>query len=142
MEIKTTMPSEQSGFLYNLQLWGPPFLLSVGIFILSSIPGNRFPDHPQILNFIVHFLEFFLLGFFLARAFFSMDRRTSWRIMALVLLISGGFGLLDELYQFSVPLRVFDPMDILNDLAGALAGGLLFLGMKNRRKAKGGAAGR
>lgn|GEM_PF-1199195 len=124
-----------SRFWRGLKLWGPPAVISVGIFILSSIPGDRFPRHPETLSVAVHFLEFFVLGFLLARAFSGPD--AGLRVMFRVLLLCGGFGLLTELYQFTVPFRSFGAMDILVDVLGSLTGGLSYLLMKRTGKLSG-----
>ena len=124
-----------SRFRHGLKLWGPPAGLSVGIFILSSIPGDRFPRHPETLSVAVHFLEFLILGFLLARAFSEPD--AGLRVMFPVLLLCGGFGLLMELYQFTVPFRSFGTMDILVDVLGSMTGGLSYLLMKRTGKLPG-----
>jgi len=128
----------RSGFRSFLGLWGPPAVLAAVIFTLSSIPGNSFPDHPEALNVVVHFLEFFFLAFALSRAISPMDGEPFWRLMLPVLLICGGLGLMDELYQLSVPLRVSDPMDLLVDLSGAFAGTIAYLGLRTMKKGEGG----
>lgn len=124
-----------SRFWHGLKLWGPPAVLSVGIFILSSIPGDRFPRHPEILSVAVHFLEFFLLGFLSTRALSGPE--AVWSVMFPVLLLCGGFGLLMELYQFTVPFRSFGAMDILVDVLGSMAGGLSYLLLKRAGKLSG-----
>ncbi|MBN2720556.1 MAG: VanZ family protein [Proteobacteria bacterium] len=121
-----------SRFWHGLKLWGPPAVLSAGIFILSSIPGDRFPRHPETLSMAVHFLEFFVLGFLLARAF--SVTHAGLRVMFPVLLLCGGFGLLMELYQFTVPFRSFGAMDILIDILGSMAGGLSYVLLKRTGK--------
>ena len=62
---QTTM--SRSRLWTALGLWGPPAVLFVVIFALSSTPGNRFPEHPEIFNIVSHFVEFALLAFLLAR---------------------------------------------------------------------------
>lgn len=141
MEPKRTTSSGRTRFRSSFGLWGPPVVLSLVIFALSSTPGDRFPDHPEVLNAAVHLLEFFLLAFFLARAFSAYWWKKPRKIAVPVILICAAMGVMTELYQFSVPFRAFDPMDVLLDLAGALAGTLSFFLAKKRQPAPGGRPG-
>lgn len=113
--------------LSPFKIWIPPCGVAALIFLFSSISGSRYPEHPDFLNNFVHFLEFGLLGYFLARALhygFSFSRV---RILLWTIAICASFGLLDEAHQFLVPERVFDLMDLLFDSLGAAAGSGAFL---------------
>jgi len=110
-----------------LFIWGPPAVVAFVIFIGSAIPGQEIPSYPEIFNNIIHFSEFAVLGFFLARAL--DDFRVSTRMfdtVAWTTVICAGYGLIVELYQFTVPNRVFDTADLVMDAAGALAGSLIY----------------
>ena len=54
--------------IYTLSLHDALPIFAGSIFVLSSIPGNDYPSHPEIANVAAHFAEFTLLAFFLARA--------------------------------------------------------------------------
>lgn len=106
-----------------MAVWGPPAFVAGIIFILSSIPGNNYPSHPEIVNIAAHFTEFALLAFFLARAFTKIGvvvGTIDTILYSIVACLSYGF--LDELHQFAIPNRVFDTKDIMVDAFGALAG--------------------
>ncbi|UCF32044.1 MAG: VanZ family protein [bacterium] len=121
----------------NPAIWGPPAAVAVGIFILSSLKGNAFPDHPEILNIAAHGVEFMVLAFVTTRAFIQSDLTTRpLQSLVWVAAVCAAFGLLDELHQFSIPTRQFDTLDILADTIGAIVGSLLYL-LLRERKAKG-----
>lgn len=97
------------------------------ILLLSSTPGAYYPDHPEFLNSVVHFLEFGLLAFLLARA---LHNRYSFSRVGLVLwttFVCASFGLLDEAHQFIVPERMFDLLDLAFDTLGALSGSAAYV---------------
>ena len=102
--------------------WIPPCSLAALIFLLSSTPGTYYPKHPEFLNNIVHFTEFGLLSFLLARALHYRYPLTSRGLFFWTTAICFSFGLLDEAHQFLVPERVFDLMDLLFDSMGTIAG--------------------
>ncbi len=110
-----------------LYIWGPPVGMALAIFIGSAIPGRDIPQYPDIFNNFIHFVEFAALGFFLARALVNF--RISIRRFDTVIwttVICAGYGLIVELYQFTVPNRVFDMADLAMDAAGALAGSVIY----------------
>ncbi len=111
-----------------VSLWVPPAFIAIVILGLSSIPGRAFPSHPDFLNVVVHFAEFFGLSFFLARALLLSSAITSLSGVIIISLASGVvFGTGTEIYQFAIPERLFDPGDIFVDSLGALFGALLFV---------------
>ncbi len=109
-------------------IWAPPMCVAALIFALSTLRGNSFPKHPEILNIAAHTVEFMALAFLTSRALVrsGFTRRPSITF-AWTVAICAIFGLLDEIHQFSVPTRQFDPMDILADTVGAVIGSCLFL---------------
>lgn len=125
------MPSTISGverFRKFLNIWGPPAGMALIIFIGSAIPGKEIPRYPEIFNNIIHFIEFAALGFFLARAFdnFNISSRM-FDTIAWTTVICTGYGLMVELYQFTVPNRVFDTTDVAMDAAGAMVGSFIYV---------------
>ena len=95
------------------------------IFFLSS---RSFESQVDILFLDkgVHFLEFTLLGFFLAFGYFlslkSSPSTKSYLTVISGMLLSG----LDELHQYFVPTRSLEAMDFAADSIGILAGLLIF----------------
>jgi len=116
-----------------VKLWAPPCGLAAIIFLFSSTPGAYFPKHPDYLNNAVHFIEFGLLAFLLARALQHGRSLTHTGLVMWTTAICVSFGFLDEAHQFIVPARMFDLKDLLFDSAGAVAGSgsyLLFRALK------------
>jgi VanZ family protein len=124
------MPSAAPGvekFRKFLFIWGPPAGMAIIIFIGSAIPGKEIPQFPEIFNNVIHFMEFAVLGFFLARAFENFHISTGmFDTVAWTTVICTGYGLMVELYQFTVPNRVFDTADLAMDAAGALVGSFIY----------------
>lgn len=120
-------PSGVERFRKFLFIWGPPAGMAVIIFIGSAIPGKKIPQYPEIFNNIFHFIEFAALGFFLARALdnFNISSRM-FDTVAWTTVICTGYGLMVELYQFTVPNRVFDTADLVMNSAGALVGSFIY----------------
>ncbi len=117
-EAKTFMPPS---------LWLPPAGIALLILGLSSIPGKAFPAHPDFLNIVVHFSEFSVFSYLVARAFYlSSTTNNLASLFMTCFIISLIFGTATEIYQFAIPHRLFDPVDILIDSMGALAGLLIF----------------
>jgi VanZ family protein len=119
-EARTSMPPS---------LWLPPAGIALIILALSSIPGKTFPVHPDFLNSIVHFSEFAVLSYLIARALYlSSKTKNLGSLLMTCFIVSVIFGAATEVYQFAIPQRLFDPSDILIDSVGALAGILVFWG--------------
>lgn len=98
----------------------PAILIYAAIFLLSSRPASDFPNiAPDI---VPHFLEYCILGYFLARAV----RRSDPRALALLSLALLALALLDEIHQYYVPTRFFELKDLVVDFLGACSGLALF----------------
>ncbi len=122
-------PRQDIGTSLPANLWLPPAGIALLILVLSSIPGKAFPAHPDFLNSAVHFGEFAVLSYLIARALYlsSKTKKLSSLLMT-CFFVSVLFGVATEVYQFAIPHRLFDPLDILVDSVGALAGILVFWG--------------
>jgi VanZ family protein len=99
------------------------------IFFLSSLSQLPF-RLPNIhhLDKILHFCEYWVMAFLLARALASLAwPGVAWGIWVLAIGISLGIGLLDELFQSTVPLRQSDLFDAAADFLGGCAGSGLYL---------------
>ena len=119
-EAKTSMPPS---------LWLPPAGIALLILGLSSIPGKAFPSHPDFLNSVVHFGEFTVFSYLVARAFYLSSTTTNLASLLMTcFFISVIFGTATEVFQFAIPHRLFDPVDVLIDSLGALVGVLVFWG--------------
>jgi VanZ family protein len=137
MEEDQAPPSSQGKSF--LKIWGPPAAMASIILIFSSIPGTAFPQHPNRLNNAVHFLQFGLLGYYLAKAIGARWTMGRFNLILITTAVCSTFGFVDEAHQFLVPYRMFDIFDMFYDTLGALAGGLFFLTAGRMSWKKGGA---
>lgn len=126
----------------RLTAWVPAAAYVLLIFGVSSIPQLR----PVIGEFklsdkVSHFAEYSGLGALVLWAFMKTlpDRRRRWAILYTVGL-GALIGILDELYQVTVPGRLFEGLDWVADVTGALFGALVaalvYHGMMKRREGK------
>lgn len=110
------------------------------IFILAHIPIPQLVRQAHVSDKILHFLAYLILVFLL---WFSIkpDRKVNWRRAGVskrnkgrlgvpavwwVFLVMAGYGLVDELLQGCIGGRNCDVMDFAANLAGVLAGLILF----------------
>lgn len=111
--------------------WSAAFALwAVLLWFLSDFPGSALHG-PGIPGFdkVLHFGYFFGGAGLLSAALFLRTRdKPDWRaLIAVVVGILAVIGMVDEWHQSWVPERSGnDPADWLADLAGALAGALVF----------------
>lgn len=118
--------------LMGLQTFMPPVLLMVGIFLLSSIPGEVdggvlqiLTDlNPQLQN-LLHIPLFGLLQYLWLRAY-CRKGCTSWKLWLICLGITLGYGALDEFHQLFVPGRYASLLDMLLNATGAVLATVLF----------------
>lgn len=113
------------GLRRAVRLWGPVAALMALLFLASSLPGSSLPLAPG-RDLAAHALAYGLLGALVLRALAGGRRRgvTAGRAAGAVL-VSGLYGLGDELHQRFVPGRTADPLDLGADVGGALCGVLL-----------------
>lgn len=112
-------PASLSHRFHLKRLWVPVFVMS-GISILSGTSGPQLgPVSFAGVDKLGHFIVFGLLGIAWARCFKGKpSKRFSRLVLAVVL--TGLFGLLDELHQLQTPGRYFEWADLLADFMGAL----------------------
>jgi VanZ family protein len=104
-----------------LALWLPPLIYLALIFTLS---GMKHPPIPKSVpgNYL-HYPEYAVLGFMLARAIQGGDRgRPGLSLLVTAFALSVFFGAADEVRQAFVPGRIPDVADWLRDCGGAAAG--------------------
>ncbi len=87
--------------------------------ILSSIPGNKFPElqGPFGWDKLIHMVLYMVLGALAVRAW-SDKQLAPW----LIFLFCVGYGLVDELHQFYIPERYPDVWDWVADSIGSFIG--------------------
>ncbi len=92
------------------------------IFIGASIPGDRLYI-PSGTDYILHILEFVLLGFLISWAVFL---RYEGFYPYPVLWFGIAVGIITEIYQYAVPLRTPSLMDVMADAIGVFLGIWMF----------------
>lgn len=93
------------------------------IFILSSVPGNRYPQvRWEHADKLVHILLYIPVGFFAVMYF--RQRRLG---VYLAWMFGVFYGFTDELHQLLVPRRSFSLGDILADAVGVTVGIVAYL---------------
>lgn len=104
--------------------WLPAALYMALIWALSSmsltdVSIDEFPFRDKG----IHALEYGVLGFLVAHASLrTWPHRGRLRIFGVALLMTAGWGILDEIHQAFVPGRSSDVLDVVADLIGALFG--------------------
>ncbi len=97
------------------------------IFVLAHIPVPQLVREAHVSDKSLHFLAYLVLVFLL---WFTIrpDRKVNWRRATVwwVLLVIAGYGAVDELLQGLMVGRSCDVMDFFANLAGVLAGLILF----------------
>jgi VanZ family protein len=115
----------------------PAFAWAGIILILSSVPGDRYPEvNVPYADKWVHALLYVTAGFLFARAFHP-ERPLKVRFI-LPVLAGGAFGAFDELHQLLIPRRSCTMGDLIVDAVGVAAGTGIWLatlhGFQRRRR--------
>jgi len=120
-----------------LWFWAPVVLWMALIFLSSSIKGEDIPtiDVPGI-DKLFHFVEYFILGALLARAFVNSSDKSNFKLILLLsILIASVYGVLDEFHQRFVSGRSPEIFDIFSDIIGSFSGVLLSIYKEKRDRA-------
>ncbi|MBD3367802.1 MAG: hypothetical protein GF405_06470 [Candidatus Eisenbacteria bacterium] len=124
----------------RLTAWVPAAAYVLLIFGVSSIPQLR----PVLGRFrlsdkVSHLAEYSGLGALVLWAFMKTlpERRRRWAI-AYTVALGATVGILDELYQTTVPGRLFEGLDWVADVVGTLLGAIVaavvYRSMRARRE--------
>ncbi|MEJ2658976.1 MAG: VanZ family protein [Desulfobacterales bacterium] len=123
--------------LYNFfAYWFPILLYCLLIFVQSSYPSPKIEPNLPYIDKVLHFMGYALLGALFLRAFYTTRiKHHLILIFALSVLLSGLYGISDEIHQSFVPYRDADTMDALADILGSAFGaGVFLLWFKNYLK--------
>lgn len=93
------------------------------IFYLSSFSRLPIPSLFQWQDFLLHVLEYSVLGYLFSMAFVRSGLRQRMGLYTLVMIAA--YGVTDELHQALVPLRDPSLRDVLADVVGGLVGMLI-----------------
>ena len=113
----------------------PAILCYLLIFILSSIRFQVEAGIPS-LDKVFHLVEFILLGFLLSFGYFlsleaSPRTKSAWVMISGILL-----GGMIEIYQYFLPTRSFEILDLVADSLGILIGLFLFLHLSRTQRGR------
>jgi VanZ family protein len=111
--------------VYRRRLWLPVFVMA-GVTVLSggagpATGGVSFPG----MDKIGHFVVFGMLAVAWARSFYGGLGKPA--VCLISVLLTTLFGYMDELHQYTNPLRLFEWYDLLADFLGAVAGALVYV---------------
>lgn len=110
-----------------VKYYSPSFLYAGLIFALSSYSLIVPPSLPSFSDKYIHFMEYFIFGFLLARSYMHASTANFRRYYILLAVLTGAMcGLMDEYYQTFVPLRGLEALDLLADCLGILSGALIY----------------
>lgn len=117
-----------------VKYYAPAYIYAGLIFTLSSYSLMLPSSAPHNIDKLIHFSEYVILGFLLARAYFNARTKFFGSHFIIMTLITGILcSVLDECYQTTVPLRTFEYFDLLADTAGIFAGIILFTFLIHQR---------
>ncbi len=102
----------------RLSLWLPVAALMALLFLVSS--RSDLKGVPKDWDKVLHLGAYTLLGLLALRAFHGNWKRLAWRPALGALLLTVGYGALDEFHQSSVSGRDASLGDWLADLGGAV----------------------
>jgi len=120
-----------------LWYWAPVALWMTLIYFSSSISAEDLPkfDFPNI-DKLAHFVEYFILGALLVRAFSNTSEKTGFKLIFLFsILIASLYGLIDEFHQRFVSGRCPEIFDIISDIIGSLSGALVSIHKERNSRA-------
>lgn len=110
------------------------------IFILSSIPGNLFPNVDfKLSDKVVHFLIYFVLAitFYISLKNQGSSSFITRHSFFLSIIFTSLYGALDEFHQYFVPNRTCDFFDFIANSIGAVAAiTIIFIILKSKSKEK------
>lgn len=103
--------------------WIPPIGWCLLVFALSAVPYRSESENIPGADKAVHFVEYAVLGFLVARALrITAPERPRRRSFAIAAGLAAAYGLTDEVHQLFVPDRAFEWGDLAADAAGAALG--------------------
>ncbi|MFQ5864366.1 MAG: VanZ family protein [bacterium] len=105
----------------------PAIVWALLIFFLSSLPSHTVESLSLKLDdLILHFVQYSIFGFLLARAIIQNPHRVNWKFCLIVSLIGILYAASDEFHQMFVPGRFAEISDFLADSVGVNFGLAVF----------------
>jgi VanZ family protein len=115
----------------SVRRWLPPLLWAGVIIFATSMPAEIVPRQVSTFDKAAHFGMYAVLAGLLTRHL--ADITTPWRAAAAAVLLTVGFGALDEWHQQFIPGRSTELADWRADSLGATTGAA-FLALIRRRR--------
>lgn len=102
----------------------PAIAWAVLIFVLSSIPGNEYPEvKVRFADKYAHVILYWGIGWFFCRAFLAQGNGRSLALVGLGSVALGAlYGATDEIHQLWVPARNCSAFDWIADCVGVVLG--------------------
>ena len=111
-------------YIRSWKTWIFLFYVSMVLYF-SAQPGSNMNWFSQLWRYdkIVHFMEYWGLGFLLINALKIQPlKKLHWKFAILFLLL---FPIVDEMLQHFTPTRIPDVFDVIADICGGLLGAYL-----------------
>jgi len=112
--------------LRRLEPWLSVSVYAALIFYFSCLPGECVVQPFPWSDKAFHLLEYFPFGFLLFRAFSKAFGASAGKTLLLAVFVIMLYALSDEIHQLATEGRTFSIFDLFCDVAGALAGGLIY----------------
>jgi VanZ family protein len=107
--------------------WFPVLIYCLLIYVQSSHPAPKILPNYPFMDKLLHFVCYALLGALFLRAFNTTPIKHNLTfVLILSALLSSLYGISDEIHQSFVPFRTADPMDVVADILGSIAGVYLY----------------
>lgn len=107
-----------------MRRWLPPLLWAGVILLGTSLPQDAVPVSTSNIDKVLHFSIYTVFAFLLTRQISEDVSR--WRAVAISIVVIALFGAVDEWHQRFIPGRYTEFADWLADVAGGVAGSLIF----------------
>jgi len=115
--------------------WVPTIGYCLIIFGLSSLSRGVYIPSLFGVDKVVHFVEYGVLGFLLARLIVNVQSTFSSRfLIGLVVILATLYGISDEVHQAFVPGRNASVWDVLADGLGGLLGAFFYIRIVRRAR--------
>ena len=117
--------------------WLPVVLYCAAIFIQSSFPSpESVPGWPGS-DKLMHVAAYAILGGLFLRAYGTSSRgNRAKHAVRVSILFAACYGISDEMHQYFVPARSADWLDAAADVAGAIAGVMIYRRLTGKRPAQ------
>jgi len=113
----------------------PLFIWVLIMITVTSIPGDSLPENSNLFKFdkLIHSAEYLLLALLLFRWIRFTRHVLPFKALVYTAGIGILFGIIDELHQLFIPLRLCSWQDMVADSLGVIAGALLAVSIDKKK---------